>query len=142
MTSTLIRRAIAAPTLDAAVRMIQDAIGITTGDVAAQVFSGLPFGDDTWPDLTPVARAQWLSEYLRVEALHAGDAAVASEWQSGQRVLLERSWGKDDLIGTVVDVTADGVVIQWDDEDFTRRVMDHDTAKDRLRSYRETETPR
>jgi len=51
--NVLLKSALEALTLDDAVRPIQDALGITDGGVAAQVFSGLPLGDDSWPQLLP-----------------------------------------------------------------------------------------
>ena len=47
------------------------ALGITTGDTAAAVFSALPRGDDEWPDLSLEARGAWLLEWLDAELVSA-----------------------------------------------------------------------
>jgi len=68
---SVVMQALDATTLGDAVSLIQDALGIDDGGVAAMVFSGLPKGDDSWPELTRDERAKWLGEWLRVEALSA-----------------------------------------------------------------------
>lgn len=55
--------------LDEAVRRIQDALGIETGDVAAVAFSGLDDGE--WATLSRERRAVWLCNWLISEVHHA-----------------------------------------------------------------------
>jgi hypothetical protein len=68
---TIITRALHTRELHEAVRLLQDALGITTGDVAAHAFSGLPEGDDSWPKLSVDERRRWIADYLGAEVFHA-----------------------------------------------------------------------
>jgi hypothetical protein len=68
---TLLADALRAETLDAALAPIMRALGITTGDCAAAVFSSLPRGDDEWPELSLEARQAWLTEWLTAELVSA-----------------------------------------------------------------------
>jgi hypothetical protein len=69
--AALLQTALQAQTLDDAVRPIQDALGITDGGVAGNVFSGLPEGVDSWPTLSEDERRRWLGEWLRAEAMYS-----------------------------------------------------------------------
>jgi hypothetical protein len=51
------------------VRPIQDALGITDGGVAGNVFSGLPEGVDSWPTLSEDDRRRWLGEFWDLETV-------------------------------------------------------------------------
>jgi hypothetical protein len=68
---TLLADALRAETLDASLAPIQKALGIRFGDTAAAVFSGLPRGDDDWPELSLEERSRWLIEWLSVELIDA-----------------------------------------------------------------------
>ena len=65
-TKNLLTAALTAPTLDAAIAPIQNALGISNGDVAAQVFSDMP----NWSDMLIDQRRQWIGQWLRIEMLH------------------------------------------------------------------------
>lgn len=69
--TNLLAAALRAETLDESLAPIMRALGITTGDAAAAVFSALPRGDDSWPDLTLESRGEWLLTWLRVELVGA-----------------------------------------------------------------------
>lgn len=71
--TTLFGQALVAPTLGDAIAPIQAALGIASGDVAANVFSGLPNGDDSWPSLTIEEREEWLGRWLQDELLYANN---------------------------------------------------------------------
>jgi hypothetical protein len=73
---TLLADALRAETLDASLALIQAALGIKTGDCAADVFSGLPRGDDEWPDLSLEARRAWLAKWLSTELWDAYDEVM------------------------------------------------------------------
>lgn len=55
--------------LDLAVRGIQGALGITTGDVAANCFSSIT--PAMWAQMPREQRKRWIGQWLRMEALHA-----------------------------------------------------------------------
>jgi hypothetical protein len=65
----LLANALRADTLDAALAPIMRALGITTGDTAGNIFSGL--GDDEWSDLSLEARRAWLVRWLEFELIDA-----------------------------------------------------------------------
>lgn len=72
----LLESALRADTLDASLAPIQQALGITTGDCAAVVFSGLPRGVDEWPNLSLEARRDWLAQWLATELLDAAQGVM------------------------------------------------------------------
>lgn len=53
--------------IDTAIAPIQQLLGITSGDVAAQCFSGI-----AWSELNPTQRRDALAKWLAAECLHAG----------------------------------------------------------------------
>lgn len=65
----LLANALRAETLDASLTPLMRALGIKTGDTAANIFSGL--GDDEWPDLTLESRGAWLLQWLKFELIDA-----------------------------------------------------------------------
>jgi hypothetical protein len=71
---TLIRRALRTNDIDAALKPLQDALGITEGDVAGVFFSRDTLTQWTVGDL--YARAALLAQYLRLECL---DGAVTND---------------------------------------------------------------
>jgi len=70
----LLTDALQADTLDAALTPIMRALGITTGDTAANIFSG--FGDDEWCDLSFEDRRAWLVRWFEFELIDAQHAAM------------------------------------------------------------------
>ena len=66
---TLLADALRAETLDAALAPIMRALGIKTGDTAANIFSGL--GDDEWPDLSLEAPPRLAVRWLEFELIDA-----------------------------------------------------------------------
>jgi hypothetical protein len=67
----LLSQAIHATELDDAVSVLQTALGIETGDIAAVVFSGFLRGDDSWFDLSTDERRKWLANWLAAEIDYA-----------------------------------------------------------------------
>lgn len=51
-----------------AVKMVQDAIGVDTGDFAGMFFSGEQY--DAWPDMHPTTRLRALMDYADAEQAH------------------------------------------------------------------------
>lgn len=66
----VLAQALNAKILDEACRLIQDALGIDTGDVAGVHFSGSDV-DERWHLMPEDARRAALAEYLKVEMLYA-----------------------------------------------------------------------
>lgn len=63
--------------LDRAVKTIMDALGITTGDIAAQEFSGVDI--KTYATLVPTARAEFLKSWLFAELDAAAEQVRGSK---------------------------------------------------------------
>jgi len=63
----LLARALKQGDLDAAIAPIQKALGIATGDVAGQAFSGV-----NWRALHPKDRRMWLARWLQAEVWEVG----------------------------------------------------------------------
>lgn len=63
------------PDLDAALGPIQQALGVTTGDVAGHVFSsvadGDPFNEDYWPHASDDERKMAILKYVETERMYA-----------------------------------------------------------------------
>lgn len=70
-TENLLAAALRAETLDESLRPIMRALGITTGDCAAAIFSALPRGDDSWPELSLETRGHWLLKWFQAELFGA-----------------------------------------------------------------------
>jgi hypothetical protein len=70
----LLAHALRAETLDVALTPIMRALGIKTGDTAANIFSGM--GDDEWPELTLEARRDWLLHWLKFELIDAQEEVM------------------------------------------------------------------
>ncbi len=75
-TENLLAAALRAETLDSSLAPIMRALGITHGDVAAVVFSGLPRGVDDWPELTLEERRAWLVDWLATELIDASEQVM------------------------------------------------------------------
>ncbi|ABO55006.1 hypothetical protein LA345_12665 [Burkholderia vietnamiensis] len=69
ITPALIEQAAQDNDINCAVRLLQDAAGITTGDVAGIAFSG-DRDEVWWPTASVADRAQALRDYVKVEALY------------------------------------------------------------------------
>jgi hypothetical protein len=65
--TNVLRQALTCDDLDESCRLIQDALGITDGGVAAQAFSGRT----NWAELTIEGRAELLRDYLIAELAYA-----------------------------------------------------------------------
>ncbi|HMF28333.1 MAG TPA: hypothetical protein VKE42_06140 [Candidatus Cybelea sp.] len=65
---TLLSRALDADDLDDACRLIQDALGITDGDIAGQCLSEYA---EKWATMTRQVRQRVLADWLRTETLFA-----------------------------------------------------------------------
>ena len=70
-TENLLAAALRADTLDSSLAPIMRALGIQHGDTAAAIFSGLPRGDDDWPDMSLEARGDWLMRWIAAELIDA-----------------------------------------------------------------------
>jgi hypothetical protein len=65
--TNILTRALQSNDPDESCRLIQDALGITTGDVAAQCFSGI----DNWDVLPLPERGKVIAAWLKSEVIHA-----------------------------------------------------------------------
>lgn len=69
--ANLLSQAIATDDLDAAVLLVATPLGITSGDVAAQAFSGR--GNEAWAAADKPERAHMLSRWLAFECRYAAE---------------------------------------------------------------------
>jgi hypothetical protein len=63
---SVLSKALQQTSLDDALRLVQEALGIKEMEVAAMVFSGV----EDWHLLSRDERAKWLSEYVKLEVLY------------------------------------------------------------------------
>lgn len=72
---TLLDQAIANDDQDEAIKLIADALGITEGDVAGQVFSGPDNDSAAWRSGSIDWRKRQIGKWLNAECLYAGEGA-------------------------------------------------------------------
>ncbi len=83
----LLRRAVAVDDLDVAIKPIQDALGITDGDVAGNYFSG-----GTWEGSTRAGRAMLLAGWITLEIGMVLDAETAEKFADARDQVLDEEW--------------------------------------------------
>lgn len=69
--STVLHQVVHTNDLEGAFRILQDALGIKSGDVAGQFFSRHELQNEKWVKLSPHARADIVSAYLAIEAMYS-----------------------------------------------------------------------
>jgi len=70
-TDTILEIAAECPDVDGACRIVQDAIGQTSGDIAGNFFSQFDNADHDWSVATLLQRVDWLREYIEIEESYA-----------------------------------------------------------------------
>lgn len=89
----LLTKAIHAATIDEAVKPIQDALGIETGDVAGLVFSGC---QHSWPTMSWTKRASLIASWLAVEVSYADPSSPSLEEEKRNADRID-GYDRDDL---------------------------------------------